>query len=512
MPELACPECRAAIKPDLVDDTGRVECPFCRHSWWLLELPQAQCPPAELESVAGVTRSLAGITSPITLPAPPAGSQIKVVEAAENRFVLYIPAGGKSATALGCFAAAWNGAMCLFTAIVLGGMVWGKGNDAPAGLGIVAFLGLFWAVGLGFAWFWMKMKYERTFLLLNRDRLVIQRVLFNHKRIAETHLTPDSRAALVESYQQNDNPVYRIEVQGSLRAAKFGTALADSEKDWLVDRINDFLGRNGAWALETPATREERAAAIAELPTSCEKCGAPLSGELVKGAVTCSHCGAVFRAVVTRPAGSLPVAAIAKLVPADLPPDSPIHVDEDSPDELEFHYDAGSGSPGRWLVPLFTIPFSLAWLAGVGSFAAGAWQIPFLPFRFLFVAFSVPFFLAGLVPLAIGVIAVRGRTTVRLTPQALQCRWHAGWLGYSRSLPTATIDRIAIETFATSRQNPRVRGARQAGGAAAGKVCVARAGGKGLYLTLFLEESAAQQVAALLRTRLEDWGRVVADA
>ncbi len=512
MPQLDCPECRAEIKPDLVDDAGRVECPFCRHSWALLELPQAKCDAEEIQTDTGVTRSLPGITSKIPLPALPAGSQIRVVEATEDRFVLYIPGGGKSATGLGCFAVAWNGAMCLFTTVVLAGTIWGKGNDAPSMLGGLAILALFWAVGLGIALFWIKMKYERTFLLVDRDRLVIQRVLFNRKRFNETRLTSDSRAALVESYQQNDSPVYRIEVPGSLGAAKLGTALADSEKDWLVDRINDFLGRGGAWALESPPSAQERAAAITNLPVSCKNCGAPLSGELVRGAVTCSHCGAVFRSVVTRPEGSLPVAVVEKLVPADLPPDGPIEIDEDSPDVLQFHYAAGSSSPWRWLVPLITVPFSLAWFCGIFSFLGAAWQFPMLPIKILFIAFSIPFLIVGFVPLAIGVIAVRGRTTVRLTPETLQCRWHAGWLGYSRSLATDAIDRIGLETLATSGQNPRVRGARQVSGPAAGKVCVARAAGKSLYLSLLLDEKVSQQVTALLRTRLEDGGHVLADA
>ncbi len=510
MPELACPECRAEIKPDLVDDAGRVECPFCGHSWSLPELPQAKCPLPEVEPVGDVSRPDSEIASTKPLPPLPDGSQIKVVEAADDRLVLYIPGGGKSASGLGCFAVAWNGFMCVFTAILTGALVWGNGNDAPPILGVVAFLGLFWAVGLGVAWCWMKMKYERTFLLLDRDRLVIQRIFFNRKRIEETQLTPESRAALVESYQQNDNPVYRIEVPGSVGAARFGTPLADAEKDWLVDRINDFLGRGGAQAFESPPTPAERPL-IADLPTSCRSCGAPLPGELVKGALACAHCGAVFRAAASGTAENMPDATIKKLAPADLPPDGPIRIDEDSPNVLQLHYTIGSNSVWRWLVPVFTVPFSVAWFAGIFSFIGGAWQIPFLPVRILFVVFSIPFLLFGLLPLAIGAIAIRGRTTVRLTPEALQCRWHIGWLGYSRSLPTAAIDRIGIESLAGSRQNPRVRRVRQAGRADAGKVCVTRAGGKGLYLTLFLDETAAQQVAALLRTRLADWGRIVAE-
>jgi hypothetical protein len=215
---------------------------------------------------------------------------------------------------------------------------------------------------------------------------------------------------------------------------------------------------------------------------------------------------------VTRPEGSLPVAVVEKLVPSDLPPDGPIQIDEDSPDVLQFHYAAGSSSPWRWLVPLFTVPFSLAWFSGVFSFMGVAWQFPMLPIKILFIAFSIPFLIVGFVPLAIGVIAVRGRTTVKLTPAALQCRWHAGWLGYTRSLATDAIDRLGLETFAASRQNPRVRRAQQNSGAAPAKVCVARAAGKGLYLSLFQDETVSQQVAALLRTRLEDRGHVLADA
>lgn len=156
-----------------------------------------------------------------------------------------------------------------------------------------------------------------------------------------------------------------------LRAAKYGTGLADAEKDWLVDRINDFLGRGGARALETPPTTQERIGAIADLPASCKHCGAPLSGELVKGAVTCTHCGGVFRAAVTKPPGSIPVAPLPQLVPADLPPDSPIRIDEDDSERLQLHYLMAANPPTRWLVPLFTVPFSMAWYAGVFSFIAG---------------------------------------------------------------------------------------------------------------------------------------------
>ena len=49
------------------------------------------------------------------------------------------------------------------------------------------------------------------------------------------------RAELVESYQQNDVPVYKIVVNGTNRSASFGTALAREDKAWLAKTINDFL-------------------------------------------------------------------------------------------------------------------------------------------------------------------------------------------------------------------------------------------------------------------------------
>src|SRR6516165_4422252 len=161
MPELLCPNCRAAIKPDLVDDSGRAECPFCGNDWSLLEepvLPAATFIP-DADTVAAPARSQGG--SPL-----PVGSRVKVIEEDHDRLVLYIPGGGKQAAALGCFAVLWNGFMCIFTVPWLVGAFQGGGNNQPPVFVLILFLGLFWSIGLGMAWFWMKMKYERVFLLL----------------------------------------------------------------------------------------------------------------------------------------------------------------------------------------------------------------------------------------------------------------------------------------------------------------------------------------------------------
>jgi hypothetical protein len=358
------------------------------------------------------------------------------------------------------------------------------------------------------AWFWMKMKYERTFLLLERHRLVVQKVLFNRKRIHETTLMPDSRADLVEAYEQNDTPVYRIEVRGQDRPAKFGTALADDEKDWIVDRINDFLDVVTVPVVPAAAaeSRGTVAGAVAVVREVCRQCGAPLTSDVVKGALTCGHCGAVSRIELVVPAKALAPPLYERLDPADVAPDSAIHIDENSAEVLEFSYAAMAESPLRWVVPLIALPFSLAWYGGILSFLTKIWHFPFLPVKILFSLFSIPFLLAGLFPFVLGLVAFRGRTSVRLTLDSLACRWHVGWLTYARSIGTAAIRSVGVESMVKSAHNPRVRGSQEAAHVGPQNCCVARAGSKRLYLTMFQEERVARQVASLIRTRLEKLG------
>jgi uncharacterized protein YbaR (Trm112 family) len=503
--ELYCPKCRAAINPDLVDDSGRVECPFCGNDWSLLDQPVAPAEPFAPGAIPGDVPDRSQGLSQAVAPLPPA-SQIKVVEEDHDRLVIYIAGGGKTATGLGCFATMWNGFMVIFTPLMFIQEGWR--------LDLVAFLGLFWAIGLGIAFIWMKMKYERTFLLLDRDRLVIQRVLFNRKWVQETALAAGSRAVLDSSYQQNDEPVYHIEVQGKSRAAKFGTALSNEEKDWLVDRINDFLFVTPVAVASAAAPiggmSAPGAAATAIVPQSCRKCGAPLTGAVVNGALTCTHCGDVYRIEVLLPGRMLEDDRIERLEPAGLPADSPIHVDEDSPGVLILTYPATADTPLRWVLPLILLPISLAWFGGAFAIFGKAWQAPLLLENIFFVLFSIPFLLAGMIPLGIALVAMRGRTTVRLTGQSLTCRWHIGKFGRSTSVATPAIDRVRIANFANVGQNPRVKN-RTRSRTVEWECCMVHAGSQKMLLTILQQEALARQVAALVRTRLEDMGNVLRD-
>src|SRR5579872_1935932 len=213
MAGFTCPNCGAEISPERMATEGRSECPFCEADL------SAVAPPAPPVG-AGPGTSAGTDDLPDNpgselrrLPALPSKSKINVVESTGERLVFYIAGGGKNAAALGCFALAWCGFMCVFTPGIGVGMFQAGQNGLPLAF-LIAFLALFWAVGLGMAYFWVRMKYERTFLLVERDRIVVQRVLFSRKRTDETLLSPESRAGLVESYQQNEQPVYRVEIQG----------------------------------------------------------------------------------------------------------------------------------------------------------------------------------------------------------------------------------------------------------------------------------------------------------
>ncbi len=118
----------------------------------------------------------------------PAGSQIRIVEADEDRLVLYIPGGGKSASGLVFFSLVWNGFVLLFTGVAMGGALRANGNDGAPLFGLVAFLGLFWTVGLLLGWFALKLKFERTFLLVGLLPFVVG--LFMLRGRTTVRLTP----------------------------------------------------------------------------------------------------------------------------------------------------------------------------------------------------------------------------------------------------------------------------------------------------------------------------------
>jgi hypothetical protein len=173
------------------------------------------------------------------LPPLPAGSIIRIHVAEPGRLALDIPP-GKKAASLGCFAIVWNGFIGVFSVFV--GLI--ALNDQNREFSVVAtlFLGVFWLVGLGLIFAWVKLRFERSLLFVDRERAVLRKILFGRQKQKEAALNETSRAELTESYSENERPVYRVTIVGADGTRiHFGTSLDQREKDWCVDAINAVL-------------------------------------------------------------------------------------------------------------------------------------------------------------------------------------------------------------------------------------------------------------------------------
>jgi hypothetical protein len=471
MPEFTCPACHAEIEPDLVERTGEARCPFCGADLSDLGLPEPALNegPGETLDVGGPPPSG---ESTRALPPVPTGSRIRVVESTADRLVLFIPAGGKNVIGLGCFALVWNLFMAVFTSLwIFGSVRGGNQNDPKSALVIVPVFSLFWVVGAAMAWFWLRARFERTFLLLDHGRIVIQQILLGRKRLKETALGAASRAALVESYQQNDRPVYRIEVTGVSGVAKFGTVLGDDEKDWLVDRINEFLGVRTAEVTDSDEPPVHDLSAATDGPVApgpfdaAERCSAP-AGE--------SDCG-----------------------------DTHIEIVESTPERLKLWYAVAPGSPMRIYGPLFLLAFCAVWFGVLGFVAWNALEGPFDLSRVLHTLFFLPFVAVGLALVALALYIAFGRTTIDLTRAQLVCRWSIGPFHYTRGLATGSLSSVRVVRTQNSARNGRVK---NKSGSGPYTTCVASDGVRTLPLTFLNDEPLARQIASLVNRKLHEMG------
>lgn len=379
----------------------------------------------------------------------PAGSGVRVVEADEARQVIYIPPGGKQTRSMGMFALVWNGCMAAFT-----GMWISAGDEAPW-IFLVLFLGLFWGVGIFMLVFWIRMRFTRTYLLLERDRIAIQRTLFGRKSIAETLLDADTKAELVEAYSSNNKPVYSVVVNGTNRTAKFGTALSREEKLWFVERVNGFL----------------RVADIATAPAE------PSSSKRV-----------VFD----------------DLVPQDLSTDSAVIVHAGERDRLSLSLPALPRGKVRAFMALFAIVFALFWMGTTSGTLLSAFGNEMDVIDWLSVVISGVMALGAVVPLAVAAFAIFGRTAIEVTPETLRCRWGIGKIGYGLTLSTPQITHVMVAVpMAEKYARDESRRVRQSSDV---KVCMVFAGTKMIPLTTLHDLQTAREVAGLTRGQLHRMG------
>lgn len=422
----------------------------------------------------------------ISLPPLPSKSVIQIIEASPDRRVFYIPGG--RAGGIGFFALVWNGFMAVFTTVMISSGLGDKPGDMPP-MGLAAFLGLFWLIGLGFAYWWVKAKFQRLFVMLDPGRIVIQRVLFGRKRVDETALKESSRAELIESYRQNNSPVYRIEIAGENRTAKFGTSLEREEKNWLVDRINEFLHPSG-----TPPTGAAK---------FCSQCGEALQEALLDpetGAVTCPACGTMVSAANIDAEGELAEAKEnAEIDTAELAQPADVIIDEQRGDHLKFHLPICSHATLSWIVA------GMAFLFG-GIFLATSLSnlVDFEKFDLIKTLFLIPFVMGGLVPISVGLFALRGRITADITSQRIKVRYHLGLIGKSKEMATDQITEVKLMTGAPSDSRIQNKSGRSHSNNIAASVV--KSADHMIPLTLIHDKPTARYVTQLVRRQLREMG------
>ncbi|MCL1474156.1 serine/threonine protein kinase [Argonema antarcticum] len=167
----------------------------------------------------------------------PAGSRIGLKNTL-GRLVVEIPPAGwrlQNVSWLG-FALIWSGFLFFWTAgaLAVGAYVFFPLLSIP-----------FWIVGLG-------MLGGILFSVAGRTRLEIDRVkyfrlqwkLFWFSYEVKGKTADIDRIELSNNYEVNDKPVMACTLVEGLRTHRFGSWLAQSEKEWLVEEIASFLRKN----------------------------------------------------------------------------------------------------------------------------------------------------------------------------------------------------------------------------------------------------------------------------
>jgi hypothetical protein len=422
---------------------------------------------------------------------------IRVYDAAPERLVLDIPQGKKTG-GLGCFVVVWNGFLALLVGVVIA---------APQNLNVpewtfALILTPFWLIGLGLLYAWIRLRFERSFLLVERNRAVQRRMLFGREKQREIPLDAASRAELTEAYRENQRPVYRVTLVGAgNNSLHFGTAFEAAEKDWCVDAIN---------ALLQPRDATDAQAAPAE--TLCEACGAAIPPDAFRsrdGSIICPACEheqlPAFRTVPSRSV-DLDQAAVPDELPA-------VAVLEDSVDRLGLRLAVTEMASVRGLIAIFGAAFAAIWYSVIGiqfgnslrNLAAGR-----NAFEWFSTLFLVPFLIAGLIPLGMVLLAVWGRLTTWIDRNAVVIRLHVGPFGRSWRMNTANVTAVRLmdsnEIAPGKGRNPRIAAnARARGQAGFDKVAAVCAGSRVLAMTGLHRAETATFVAHKVRRWLKEY-------
>ncbi len=174
-------------------------------------------------------------------PSPPAQSRIELVESTGERLVLEIQPGNGRTTRMGWAVLAGVIFVCyLSQPHLFPNFKPGQAADLSRAKFYLYFAASWVIVVWGVA-YWARLQFECTRLLIERDRVAVERVLFGWTRSEEVTFATAPCALVLEAFRGKFFPNQIVGIVGPNIRVTFGRMLTDTEKEWLVRRINRFF-------------------------------------------------------------------------------------------------------------------------------------------------------------------------------------------------------------------------------------------------------------------------------
>jgi len=445
--------------------------------------------------------------------APPRGVGIQVVKSSADQLVIAVPPGGTKARRLGC-----SGFFCMaivlpITCGIIYGGFKGKIGNATFIFSVLAFTGMLWAVGIGMLIVWVRMRFTKIFLSVEREHFAIQKTLFGRKKLKKIQLDKNSHAKLIESYKENDVPVYAIQMVGIGQTENFATGLSYEEKRWLANTINQFLGTSG----RTVTDRTD----MSSLSTFCSECGVEFM--IGDGKHVCPDCGRVYleeehddvletdpisqrdraeKEVLRTAAGKITERPPA-LNPYELPADSDIRIDLDDGETLTFSYRVQIHFLIKIILGGFLSFFCLIWYgASLAVLASVIMNDDPIEAKIGMALFISIFLLSGLIPFGMLLTLFFARARLQMRRDEV-----TGSIGFLFLRKKKTISTNSISDVGLASTNVRRSGEIQIGGNF-GEMTGAMIKSSEFNMPLTMSKNARfnKQVAGLARFQLERLG------
>jgi hypothetical protein len=238
-----CPECGAppGMMPGKWD--GVLACPECGAKASVFEWAAAA-------SAAGGRKGHAERR--------PDGTAIRREESAGG-VIWNIPAKGKSGFLM-VFAVLW----LAITALVSGGFLvtYLTGGNIEGNMPewvLIPFFSIFWAVGLGVFYAGLREKFMCHIVSVADGKVTLVKRMFGREKAKSIAAGKGTSVSQKEFYRQNYKPVYGIEIRNESGKLRFGSALTEDEKAWLVGDIGRSVAGPGR---STDAVRDDTALTI----------------------------------------------------------------------------------------------------------------------------------------------------------------------------------------------------------------------------------------------------------